>query len=143
MTESILGAIPHRPPFLFVDKIIEMDESHILAEKKLPPDLDFFKGHYPDFPVMPGVLTLESVFQAGAVLLSQHVEGMESGVPVLTRIKDAKFKKMVRPGDTLTLEARIEDSVKTVFYMKGSARVDGALVASVLFTCALAPVGEG
>jgi 3-hydroxyacyl-[acyl-carrier-protein] dehydratase len=142
MTDKILDAIPHRPPFLFIDKIIEMDESKIVAEKKISPDLDFFKGHYPDFPVMPGVLTLESVFQAGAVLLSQHVGDEESGVPVLTRIKDAKFKKMVRPGDTLTLEARIDESIKTVFYMKGSARVDGALVASVSFTCALAPVGQ-
>ncbi|VAX22596.1 3-hydroxyacyl-[acyl-carrier-protein] dehydratase, FabZ form [hydrothermal vent metagenome] len=141
MTDRILDAIPHRPPFLFIDTIIEMDEKKIVAEKKLTPDLDFFEGHYPDFPVMPGVLTLESVFQAGAVLLSQHVDDMESGVPVLTRIKDAKFKKMVRPGDTLTLEARIEDSIKMVFYMKGSARVEGALVVSVSFTCALAPVG--
>lgn len=143
MTDKILDAIPHRPPFLFIDKIIEMDESKIVAEKKVSPDLDFFKGHYPDFPVMPGVLTLESVFQAGAVLLSQHVGDEESGVPVLTRIKDAKFKKMVRPGDTLTLEARIDESIKSVFYMKGSARVDGELVASVSFTCALAPVGQG
>lgn len=142
MTDKILDAIPHRPPFLFIDEIIEMDKSRIIAKKKLSPDLDFFKGHYPDFPVMPGVLTLESVFQAGAVLLSQHVGGQESGVPVLTRIKDAKFKKMVRPGDTLTLEARIEDSIKSVFYMKGTVRVDDALVASVSFTCALAPVGE-
>ncbi|VAX17077.1 3-hydroxyacyl-[acyl-carrier-protein] dehydratase, FabZ form [hydrothermal vent metagenome] len=143
MTDQILDAIPHRPPFLFIDAIIEMDEKKIVAEKKLTPDLDFFEGHYPDFPVMPGVLTMECVFQAGAVLLSQHVDGMESGVPVLTRIKDAKFKKMVRPGDTLTLEAQIEDSIKTVFYMKGSARVDGALAVSVSFTCALAPVGAG
>ncbi len=105
MTDNILGAIPHRPPFLFIDRIIEMDETKILAEKKLSPDLDFFEGHYPDFPVMPGVLTLESVFQAGAVLLSQHVTGHESGVPVLTRIKNAKFKKMVRPGDTLMISA--------------------------------------
>lgn len=142
MNDQILDAIPHRPPFLFIDRIIEMDETKILAEKRLPPDLDFFEGHYPDFPVMPGVLTLESIFQAGAVLLSQHIDGRESGVPVLTRIKDAKFRKMVRPGDTLTLEARIEESIKTVFYMKGSARVDDALAASVSFTCALAPVGD-
>lgn len=140
--DRILRAIPHRPPFLFIDRIIEMDESKIKAEKTLSADLDFFRGHYPHFPVMPGVLTLESVFQAGAILLSRHVDDVSSGVPVLTRIKDARFKKMVRPGDTLVVEAMIEQRVAPAFYMKGTAKVGGALAASVSFTCALAPMEE-
>ncbi len=143
MDDIILRAIPHRPPFLFVDRVVEMDESRIVAEKTLDPGLDFFRGHYPDFPIMPGVLTCESVFQAGAILLSGHVGADAQGVPVLTRIRDAKFRAMVRPGDTLTLEVEIKERVDPAFYMKGSAKVNDKLVVSVTFTCAMRlPTGE-
>lgn len=138
--DEIYRAIPHRPPFLFVDRALEMDETSIVAEKFLAPDLDFFKGHYPDFPVMPGVLTLESLFQAGAILLSKQMGESMEGVPVLTRIRDAKFKKMIRPGDTITLEVRIESRVASAFYMKGVAKISGKIAATVSFTCALAPM---
>lgn len=137
---DIYKAIPHRPPFLFVDRVIEISEEKIVAEKIFPPDHDFYKGHYPHFPVTPGVIVLESVFQAGAILLSQRIKNLEEGVPVLTRIRDAKFKKMARPGDRLELEAEIEDVISNAFYMKGRVRVDGGLVASVVFTCAFAPM---
>ncbi len=141
--DDIYRAIPHRPPFLFIDRIIELNEKQIVAEKKLPADLDFFKGHYPDFPVMPGVLTCESIFQAGAILLSGKMGDDRSGVPVISRIKDARFKKMVRPDDTLTLTAQIEDIVGNAYYMKGNATVNDSLAVSVSFTCLLAPLEDG
>ncbi len=134
---DILATIPHRAPFLFVDRVLDLDERKIRAEKYLSPDLDFFKGHYPDFPIMPGALTCESIFQAGAILLAQYVENNSSGVPAVTRIRDAKFKKMVRPGDTLLLETELEERVGPAFYMKGRATVGDKLVASVSFTCAM------
>lgn len=114
-----------------------------MAEKSLAPELDFFQGHYPHFPIMPGVLTLESLFQAGAILLSSLVaEAGGKGVPALTRIRDAKFKNMVRPGDVLTLEVEMEEQVGPAFYMKGIASVNGKQAASVRFTCALVQMGE-
>jgi len=135
---DILRAIPHRPPFLFVDTVVAMEEKRIVAEKSLSPDLDFFRGHYPHFPIMPGVLTLESIFQAGAILLSAKVgESGAKGVPALTRIRDAKFKQMVRPGDMLTLTVELEEQVGPAFYMKGAASVNGVKAAVVRFTCAL------
>ncbi|MBI4665763.1 MAG: 3-hydroxyacyl-ACP dehydratase FabZ [Nitrospinae bacterium] len=142
-TEEIHRAIPHRPPFLFVDRVLEVDDKHIVAEKFLSPDLDFFKGHYPHFPVMPGVLTCESIFQAGAILLSQQGGMMESGsVPVLARIRDARFKRLVRPGDMVALTVELEDKVGMAFFMKGKATVNGELAVSVSFTCALAKTPE-
>jgi len=140
MDDIILKTIPHRPPFLFVDRVIEMNESSIVAEKTLDPGLDFFRGHYPDFPIMPGVLTCESLFQAGAILLSGHAQTGAHGVPVLTRIRDARFRAMVKPGETLTLDVEIKERVDPAFYMKGAAKVNGKPVVSVTFTCAMAPV---
>nr|MBP7518139.1 beta-hydroxyacyl-ACP dehydratase [Desulfobulbus sp.] len=67
----ILERIPHRPPFLWLDRVVEVGEAAIRAEKTLPQDLDVFRGHYPDYPLMPGVLLCEAVFQAGAVLLGE------------------------------------------------------------------------
>ncbi|MBI5815180.1 MAG: 3-hydroxyacyl-ACP dehydratase FabZ [Nitrospinae bacterium] len=146
MTNSIVdiaSAIPHRPPFLFVDRVVEMDDKRIVAEKYLSPDLDFFKGHYPHFPVMPGALTMESVIQAGAILLSMAAGAgdVSKGTPVLVRVRDAKFKKMIRPGDTITLEAELVERVANAFMMKGTAKVAGETAVSVQFTCAMAEVG--
>ncbi len=105
----ILERIPHRPPFLWLDRVVEVGEAAIRAEKTLPQDLDVFRGHYPDYPLMPGVLLCEAVFQAGAVLLGellrQEPEAGGGAVPVLTRIHGAKFKREVRPGDHLEIRA--------------------------------------
>jgi len=139
--DEIYRAIPHRPPFLFVDKVLVIEGWRIVAEKYLSPDLDFFKGHYPDFPIMPGVLTMESIFQAGAILIGgmEAGEGAPDGIPALARVRDAKFKRMVRPGDTLTIEAEVVEKVANAFMMKGSAKVGGELAVSVQFTCAITP----
>ena len=141
---DIYKAIPHRPPFLFVDRVLEISDARIVAEKDLPPGLDFFKGHYPHFPIMPGALTLESIFQAGAILLSGAVRDAEkSGVPAVTRVKDAKFKRMVLPGDTLRLEVELTERLGPAFYMSGKAMVSNSTVAAVHFTCALVDPGKG
>ena len=141
---DIYNAIPHRPPFLFVDRVLEIGDKRIVAEKDLPADLDFFRGHYPHFPIMPGALTLESIFQAGAILLSGFAQDAEkSGVPAVTRIKDAKFKRMVLPGDTLKLEVELTDRLGPAFYMSGKAMVSNTTAATVQFTCALVDPGKG
>jgi len=104
--EDVLRAIPHRPPFLFVDEIIEIDQDRILARRTIRADEPYFKGHYPGNPLMPGVLLCESVIQAGAIMLSRRIEGGAGKVPILTRIQNAKFKRQVRPGDVVDLEAK-------------------------------------
>ncbi len=107
--EEILNAIPHRPPFLFVDRIVELGATKIKTSKEIKPDEPVFAGHYPGQPIMPGALICESIFQTGAILLSKIMGGMGEGIPVLTRINNAKFKSIVRPEAT-TLRVRLRRS---------------------------------
>jgi 3-hydroxyacyl-[acyl-carrier-protein] dehydratase len=135
-----LDAIPHRPPFLFVDEIVAVEEGRIATKKFVDPASDFFQGHYPDQPVMPGVLLCESCFQAGALLIA-HILGAHEprrGVPVLTRITDARFKRIVRPGDTLDIEATLDQELDGAYFMTGRCNVDGMLAVRLAFACMLA-----
>jgi len=131
--------IPHRAPFLWLDRILKLDEATIRAEKLLPADLDVFQGHYPDYPIMPGVLLCEAVFQAGALLISEMLRGEQEikGVPVLTRIIGAKFKREVGPGDTIEIQAALKEKLGPAWFMKGSVRVKGKVAVQVEFACAL------
>ncbi|MCX5992097.1 MAG: 3-hydroxyacyl-ACP dehydratase FabZ [Chloroflexi bacterium] len=136
--EEILKAIPHRPPFLFVDKIIEITDTKIKATRKVNPQEEYFKGHYPGNPIMPGVLICEAIFQSGAILLSRIIGQVDDGVPVLVRINNARFKSMVKPGDTLELEAEVVEKVSSAYFLKGKASVDGRTAATVEFAVTLA-----
>jgi 3-hydroxyacyl-[acyl-carrier-protein] dehydratase len=138
--EEVLKAIPHRPPFLFVDKIIELTENRIKTKKTISPEESFFKGHYPGNPIMPGVLLCESIFQTGAILLSKILgmaENLSGRTPVLTRINDAKFKGMARPGDLLEIEAELVEKLSNAFFMKGTVKVAGKTMVRVEFACSL------
>jgi len=135
---DICAMIPHRPPFLWVDRIIMIENDQIVAEKDLAADLELYQGHYPSHPITPGVILCEAVFQAGALLISHLLanEGrVVSGVPVLTRIYSAKFKRQVPPGSTITLEARLVERVGPAWIMKGKVTLDGKTAVSVEFGC--------
>jgi 3-hydroxyacyl-[acyl-carrier-protein] dehydratase len=136
--EEILNAIPHRPPFLFVDKIIEVSGTKIKTVKEVKPDDPVFEGHYPGYPIMPGALICESIFQSGAILLSKLLGGMSGGVPVLTRINNAKFKSIVRPGSVLDIEAELVEKVSNAYFMRGKASVGGKTSVTVEFTVTVA-----
>ena len=107
--EEIYRRIPHRSPFLFVDRIIEINSDDATCELHVREDLDLFKGHYPDNPIFPGVLSCEAVFQTGAIFLSEKIgqEALNSNTvtPVLSRIRDARFKRMIKPGDTIQIRS--------------------------------------
>ncbi len=132
--------IPHRPPFLLVDEILELAEDHVVARKHLAADdpllRQVYPGHYPQQPITPGVLLCEMIFQAGAALMS-HRLGDYEGTPVLARINEAKFRRVVHPGETVELRAEFSDQVGKAVYMKGTAAVDGQTAVQVRFTCAL------
>jgi 3-hydroxyacyl-[acyl-carrier-protein] dehydratase len=137
----ILKHLPHRPPFLWLDRIVEITGATIRAEKVLDTDLAIFQGHYPGYPLMPGVLLCEAVFQAGALLIGQSLEAeaggsQPAGVPVLTRILGAKFKREVLPGDTLEVSAQLVERMGPAWIMKGAVRVGGKLAMQVEFACA-------
>ena len=139
--DFILNRIPHRPPFLWLDRVLEISGESIRAEKVVPMDLDIFQGHYPDYPLMPGVLLCEAVFQAGALLIGELIRGDGSeresgeGMPVLTRIMGAKFKREVRPGDTLEISATLIERMGPAWLMKGAVRVGGKAAVQVEFAC--------
>ena len=141
MTDTLtVASIPHRPPFLFVDEIVEVSKQRILARKLVDPESDFLRGHYPDHPVMPGVLLCESCFQAGALLIAYCVGsvGTSAGVPVLTRITDARFKRIVRPGETLNVEVTLDDELDGAYFLTGRVTVEGKSALRVSFACMLA-----
>jgi 3-hydroxyacyl-[acyl-carrier-protein] dehydratase len=127
--------IPHRPPFLWLDEVVECSDQRLVARKHLPTNLDVFQGHYPHFPVLPGVLQCEAVFQAGAVLIARTVPPASGQVPVVTRIQNVQFRRLVRPADTLTLEVEITERLANAYFLKGKVSVGGQVTARLEFAC--------
>lgn len=132
---DVLKAIPHRPPFLFVDRVLERTEGGMLAERKIHAEENFFEGHYPGNPLMPGVLICESAFQVAGIYLSERfpAEGVGIATPVLVRIEQARFRQMVRPGDTMEIEVKWKESSGGFHFLKATVRVEKKVVASLDF----------
>jgi 3-hydroxyacyl-[acyl-carrier-protein] dehydratase len=141
---DILAAIPHRPPFLFVDNVISCDDSKIVAERTWRADENFYKGHYPDNPLTPGVLLCESVFQTAAVMLSVHFHkdadnGAFDGtpVPVLAKVVNCKFKRMVRPGEKTVASVSLKEKLNGFYFLDGKVTVDGKTALAIEFALTL------
>jgi 3-hydroxyacyl-[acyl-carrier-protein] dehydratase len=134
--DQILAAIPHRPPMLLVDEVVEWTDERIVCQKAFRPDEWFFQGHYPDYPLVPGVILCEAAMQAGAVLLSKHVTG--EGVPVAGRLKDVKFKRMVRPGDTVLLDVTLDERMGDAFFLSAKVTLESKPAATLSFVVTLA-----
>jgi len=138
--EEILALIPHRPPFLWIDRIISYADDWIITEKYISPDLDILRGHYPGNPIMPGAILCEAVFQSGALLIAKRNFALpqeEPLVPVLTRIGGAKFKKPVFPGDTVNIKVILTETISTACFFQGTLKVDDKVAITVDFACAM------
>jgi len=135
--EAIQSAIPHREPFLLLDEIVELSADRIVCRKTFSGDEFWYQGHYPQFPLTPGVLLCEAAMQAGAVLLADRIERQSDAVPVVTRVGNVQFKKMVLPGDTILIETELIEQVSKAFYLKSRVTVEGRLAARLDFTCLL------
>ncbi|HFQ81208.1 MAG TPA: beta-hydroxyacyl-ACP dehydratase [Desulfobacterales bacterium] len=134
--DEICRRIPHRPPFLWVDRVISLSGEEIVAEKFIPDDLEMFKGHYPDYPLMPGVLLCEAVFQAGALLISELMDKESAaGVPILTRIYKANFKRQVRPGSTIRMRVKLLERLGAAWIMRGRVLLGEKTALLVEFGC--------
>ena len=133
----IEAAIPHRAPFLLLDEIVSQGDEQIHCRKTFGGGEFWYTGHYPSFPLTPGVLLCEAAMQAGAVLLAKYCEDQQ-GVPVATRMNDIRFKRMVRPGETIDIEVKLNERVSNAFYLTGKVSVAGKLAARLDFACTLA-----
>ena len=141
--QEIYAHLPHRPPFLWVDRIVDLKENSITAEKYIAPDLELFKGHYPGYPLMPGVLICEAVFQAGAILMADTIDRSNrddtapalNNIPVLTRIYNAKFKRQVLPGDTIHISVVVNEILGPAWLLKGKVSVNNKVALKVEFGC--------
>ncbi|MFM2092987.1 MAG: 3-hydroxyacyl-[acyl-carrier-protein] dehydratase FabZ [Planctomycetota bacterium] len=139
ISPEILQAIPHRPPMLLVDEVVSRTEKNIVCRKTFRADEYFFQGHYPDFPLVPGVILCECGMQAGAILLSQFVNPGD-GVPVATRLNDVKFKKVVRPGDSIELEVELQERLADTYFLTAKITSGGKLATRFEFACTIAPL---
>jgi 3-hydroxyacyl-[acyl-carrier-protein] dehydratase len=136
--EQILAAIPHRPPFLLVDEIVEWTDSRIVCTKTFTGKEEFFAGHYPGYPLVPGVLLCEAAMQSGAILLSKQFANLENKVPVVAKMNDVRFKRMVRPGEPIRMEVELVERMIDIFFLKSKVTVDNKIAVRFEFACTAA-----
>ncbi len=143
--QAIREILPHRYPMLLVDAIVELEAERIVGIKNVTINEPFFVGHFPDFPVMPGVLVVEAMAQVAGVLVLSQIPDRHSKLVLLASIEEAKFRRPVIPGNQLRIEMTVSKRKATVAKMYGKATVDGVVVAEAHVMCKLAdnvPLGE-
>jgi len=128
-SEEVRALLPHRYPFLLVDRVLEISPSAILAEKFVSINEPFFQGHFPERAIMPGVLILEAMAQSAGIIVKKYVEGAETKALVLTGIKRTRFRKPVYPGSILTLDVKEKRRRSNLLVIEGVALVEGEPVA--------------
>jgi 3-hydroxyacyl-[acyl-carrier-protein] dehydratase len=135
-SRAIQEILPHRFPFLLVDKIVELEPRvRIVGIKQVTANEHFFQGHFPDAPVMPGVLQIEAMAQVGAILALREFTDRADKIPFFSGIERARFRRPVVPGDTLVLEVIALRIGSKVQKMQGIARVDGQITAEAEIMC--------
>lgn len=134
---EIRRILPHRYPMLLVDRIVELEAERIVGIKNVTGNEPFFAGHFPDIPVMPGVLIVEAMAQTAGVLVLKSIPDREAKLVLLVSIEYAKFRRPVVPGDQLRMELQMLKRKASVAKMSGKATVDGLLVAEAEVMCKL------
>jgi 3-hydroxyacyl-[acyl-carrier-protein] dehydratase len=134
---EIRQILPHRFPFLLVDRIVELEPERIVGIKNVTVNEPFFDGHFPEFPVMPGVMIVEAMAQTAGVLVLKSIPDRDNKLVLLVSIEAAKFRRPVVPGDQLRIEMTVIRRKGSVAKMAGRATVDGVLVAEAEVMCKL------
>jgi len=140
--DYVKGYLPHRDPMFFVDRVTGLEDNKIRVESDVKADAGYFKGHFPGRPIMPGVLIIETVAQAGALLVSLTRGLPEDTFIAFSNVDAVKFRKLVKPGETLIIDVEIE-KIRLPFYkFKGTASVDGKTAATLKFAAAEMKYGD-
>jgi beta-hydroxyacyl-ACP dehydratase FabZ len=141
--DIILNSLPHRYPFLFVDKVLSLKEDEIIVKKSVSINEWFFVGHFPDNPILPGVIIIEAIAQTAGVLFLHNFEDKDNYLPVLTAVNEFKFKKSAKPGDDLIIKVKKEKIKKlgqVIFpTAKGEVYIEDVLIAYGNLTFAITP----
>ena len=136
--QEIMGFLPHRYPFLLIDKIVEFEpQKRLVAIKNVTINEPFFQGHFPGYPIMPGVLVVEAMAQAGGIIMMAELPDREKKLVVFTGIERAKFRRPVTPGDQLRIEVDVLSFRTRAGRIEGHAYVDGKLACQATLTCAV------
>ena len=136
--QAIRDILPHRYPMLLVDAIVELEEERIVGIKNVTINEPFFMGHFPDFPVMPGVLVVEAMAQVAGVLVLKQIPDRKNKLVLLASVEQAKFRRPVLPGHQLRIEMKVTKRKASVAKMYGQATVDGIVMAEAEVMCKLA-----
>jgi 3-hydroxyacyl-[acyl-carrier-protein] dehydratase len=138
--QEIMGFLPHRYPFLLIDRIVEFERGkRLVAIKNVTINEPFFQGHFPGYPIMPGVLVIEAMAQAGAVIMLNEIADRDKKLVVFSGIDKAKFRRSVTPGDQLRIEIDVIAFRSRAGRMEGKAYVDGKLACEATLTCQVVP----
>ena len=136
--QEILELLPHRYPFLLIDRIVEFEPTkRLVAIKNVTMNEPFFQGHFPGYPIMPGVLVVEAMAQAGGVIMTHELPDRQEKLVVFTGIERAKFRRPVVPGDQLRIEIEVLSFRTRAGKIQGRATVDGKLACEATLTCAV------
>ena len=138
--QEILGFLPHRYPFLMIDRIVEFESrKRLVAIKNVTINEQFFQGHFPGYPIMPGVLVVEAMAQAGGIIMMAEIPDRDKKLVVFTGIERAKFRRPVVPGDQVRIEVNVLQWRPRAVKLQGNATVGGKVVCEATITCQLVP----
>ena len=140
-TTKIMDILPHRPPFLFIDKIYELNDDLVIGVKNVTIDEDFFKGHFPEYPVMPGVIIIEAMAQMGGILVMSKLDDPQNYLTFFAKIDKVRFRNKVLPGDTLIFKCSLLGPFRRgICHMQGLAYANGKLCAEAELTAQITKV---